>query len=98
MDVKITKGVVINGKPVKKGQKVEVDKKTAAYLVAKGKAEYADQKVEFDIDELLDTEDFNTLTVQKLKAICKHFNLEVSGNKDDLVKAIEDQMGLSEDD
>ena len=98
MEIKITQGVVVNGNPAKKGQKVEVDKKTAAYLVAKGKAEYLDKKEEFDIDELLDTEDFNTLTVPKLKAVCAYYGLEVSGHKEDFVKAIEEMTGSSEDD
>ena len=81
------------GKTFRAGDVLNVDKKNAEYLVELGAAveyEGGDKVSEYNGEVLFEnTEDFNTLKVDELKAVCVYMELPVSGNKTELVAAIE---------
>ena len=101
MKIKLCRGIVIdNGKACKEGDKVEVGDKFGASLVANGTAiEVTGNKTkeEFDIDELLDAEDFSKLTVPMLKEVCKYYDLSTDGNKDEIVLRVNDFLAPGTD-
>lgn len=71
----------------------KLSKKDAVFLLESGAAVEsggADKVVEYDGEALFEnTEDFNTLKVDELKAVCAFMELPVSGNKAEIVAAIE---------
>ena len=70
----------------------KLSKKDAAFLLQNGSAieEGGDSVSVYDGEALFEeTEDFNTLKVDELKAVCVYMEIPVSGNKAELVAAIE---------
>ena len=76
------------------GEVFTLSKDDAAPLLEAGAVvEFHDEKKALDGEMLFETtEDFNTLKVDELKAICEHLTLPVNGNKGDLVERIESTM------
>lgn len=84
-----------------KGDIFEIGKRDGKRLISSGVAVETTEKVtgnggEADLEALLNTKDLNTLKVDKLKAICQHMGLPVSGNKSELIEAIEAASELEE--
>jgi len=80
----------------------KLSKKDAIFLVENNSAVEVgggDKVSEYDGEALFEeTEDFNTLKVDELKAVCVYMELPVSGNKTELVAAIEAASEVVEDD
>jgi len=91
-----------NGEVFSPGEEVTVDKAIAEYLEKEGAIaplgkEAKKDEVVIDAKELYETtEDFKTLTVKELKAVCALLNLSTDGNKDALVATIEETLGEEE--
>ncbi len=80
----------------------KLSKKDAIFLVENNSAVEAgggDKVSEYDGELLFqNTEDFNTLKVDELKAVCTFIEIPVSGNKAELVAAIEAASEVVDDD
>jgi len=78
------------------GEVFDVDKKTFEFLKSEGAVEEVGASTDVTTAPAIDakalyesTEDFNSLKVPELKAICTLLELSTSGNKDALIEAIE---------
>ena len=101
MKLKALNSIKHGGEFFRVGDVLDVDKKNAEYLLEVGAAVEYDggmKAVEYDVEELLQTDDLNTLNMDQLKAICRVIGIGVSGNKGDLVAAIEAATEEIEDD
>jgi len=91
--VKVTALTAIkhSGKRYGAGDVLDIDSKSAERLEACGAAVIAgDVKPEYDGEALFEeTEDLSTLKVDELKAICKYLDIPATGNKSELIEAIE---------
>ncbi len=80
----------------------KLSKKDAIFLVENNSAVEAgggDKVSEYDGEALFEqTDDFHTLKVDELKAVCVYLEIPVSGNKGELTAAIEAAFEVVEDD
>ena len=101
MKVKALNAIKHDGETHGAGTIFTVDKESAAVLLEKGAVEASfgsEKTVEIDAVALYEnTEDFTTLKVPELKAICVELGLPATGNKDDLLEAIAKSL-VGEDD
>ena len=92
MKVKALNSIKHGGKLHRAGEVLDVSKKDAEYLLSVKAAVAVGESavVEYDGEALFqNTEDFSTLKVAELKAICVYMELPTTGNKDELIAAIE---------
>ncbi len=81
------------------GDVFDADKKTSEYLLNVGAAvEYGGRvAVEYDGEALFESaEDLSALKVDELKAICHYLEIPATGNKGELVAAIEAVSAVEE--
>ena len=93
MKLRALNSVKHGGKYFGPGDVFDADKKNAEYLVGQQAAEvYApiSSRPEYDGQALFEeSDDLSSLKVDELKAICHYLDIPASGNKSDLVAAIE---------
>lgn len=83
--VVLLKAQIVCGASRKEGETVEVDQKSAKYLVGHGRAKYPEG--EADDGDLVD---LDKLTVEELKAEAEARELKTTGNKAELIARIEE--------
>lgn len=95
MKVRFSQADEFRGKEYKADEKADLPDGVAFKLIGKGLArKITDAEFEaFDINEALDSDDFNVLKVDELKEVCKHLELGTSGNKADLIASIVQKLG-----
>jgi len=95
MKIQFLKADEFRGKKYDVGRKAILPEGVAYKLIAKSWAKkISDSEFEaFDMNEVLEIDDLDTLKVDKLKEVCKHLALSTSGNKADLIAAIEKVLG-----
>lgn len=91
MKIKALNKIKHDGKTYCAGEVLNISKDDAVRIIESGAAlEFHDEKKALDGKMLLETtEDFNTLKVDELRAVCAHLELSVKGNKDELVDRVE---------
>ena len=95
MKVRFSCADEFRGKKYEADQKANIPNGVAFKLIANGLAKkITDEEFNtIDMYDILEIEDFNTLKVDELKDVCAYLEINVSGNKAELIASIEEKLG-----